>query len=345
MSRRFYSIQRFRGEYAIVTYAGNKRHRHKLGTADKAEAERLAPAFYAELNRPLGKSVAELWVAYNAAKVGLPILASRKTTWKALEARFGPMPGDAITVEDCEAHIAERRKAGRKDGTVYTELSHLRTTLVWAFKKGLITKAPHIERPPQPGPKEDYLTRAQAKSLIETAQFPHIKLFIVLALGTGARTAALLGLTWDRCDFKAKMIDLRDATLARPHKGRAVVPMNNMVERELRAAQKIAKTPFVIEWDGARVASVKKSLKNAARAAGVGAVSPHMLRHSAAVHMAEAGIPMEEIAQYLGHVNSNTTERVYARYSPEYLRQAARALEYGDAQSAEGAVVAGELAE
>lgn len=43
--------------------------------------------------------------------------------------------------------------------------------------------------------------------------------------------------------------------------------------------------------------------------------------------MAEAGIPMEEIAQYLGHANVEVTRKVYARYSPEYLRKAASALE------------------
>ncbi len=53
-----------------------------------------------------------------------------------------------------------------------------------------------------------------------------------------------------------------------------------------------------------------------------------MLRHSAAVHMAEAGIDMEEIAQYLGHNDVNVTRRVYARFSPNYLKNAASALEY-----------------
>jgi integrase len=42
--------------------------------------------------------------------------------------------------------------------------------------------------------------------------------------------------------------------------------------------------------------------------------------------MAEAGVSMPEIAHYLGHSNSRTTERVYARYSPDYLQGAARAL-------------------
>jgi integrase len=44
--------------------------------------------------------------------------------------------------------------------------------------------------------------------------------------------------------------------------------------------------------------------------------------------MAEAGVPMAEIAQYLGHNNPAITYRVYARYSPTYLRGAANAVEF-----------------
>ena len=33
------------------------------------------------------------------------------------------------------------------------------------------------------------------------------------------------------------------------------------------------------------------------------------------------------IAQYLGHSNVEVTRKVYARYSPDYLRKAASALE------------------
>jgi len=43
--------------------------------------------------------------------------------------------------------------------------------------------------------------------------------------------------------------------------------------------------------------------------------------------MGEAGVSMSEISQYLGHTNTATTQRVYARYSPDYLRGAAAALE------------------
>jgi len=36
---------------------------------------------------------------------------------------------------------------------------------------------------------------------------------------------------------------------------------------------------------------------------------------------------MAEIAQFLGHKDSRITERVYARFSPTYLRGAASMLE------------------
>jgi len=45
--------------------------------------------------------------------------------------------------------------------------------------------------------------------------------------------------------------------------------------------------------------------------------------------MAEAGITMDEIAQYLGHSDVRITASTYARYSPEHLRKAARALDFG----------------
>jgi integrase len=43
--------------------------------------------------------------------------------------------------------------------------------------------------------------------------------------------------------------------------------------------------------------------------------------------MAEDGVPMGEIASFLGHSDSRITERVYARFSPQHLRRAAKSLE------------------
>jgi site-specific recombinase XerD len=87
----------------------------------------------------------------------------------------------------------------------------------------------------------------------------------------------------------------------------------------------------VIEWAGERVKLLKRGIKTAATNAEISrAVSPHILRHSAAVHMAEDGVPMDEIQQFLGHSDINTTRKIYARFSPDYLRDAASALEMDD---------------
>jgi integrase len=324
-----YTIGRYRGGLALVYYdTAGKRHRFELGTADPAEARRRAPTIYGELTRPRAANVADLWEAYKVDRQGRRIVENMEFSWKALQGRFGHLPADSITIEDCRAHARARRALGIQDGTLCTELGHLRIVLRWAEKRGYLLRAPHIELPPRPKREEHHLTREQIPALLEACQFPHIRVFIALAIGTGGRSEALLGLTWDRVDFGTGLINLKDPSITRPHKGRAIVPMNNFVRRELELAKKVALSDWVVEWAGKRVASVKKALTLVGNRSGVGHVTPHLFRHSAAVHMAEAGIDMEEIAQFLGHSDSNITRRLYARYSPKHLRKAAAALEY-----------------
>lgn len=325
-----YDIGRLKGELVLVFHREDKRRRYRLGTSDPSEAERRAPALYAELTRPKGKTVAELWGAYQADKAGRAVLATMRHTWKALSARFGHLPGDEISIEDCRAHTEARRAAGIKDGTIHTELGHLRMVLVWAKQHKLIAHASEIERPPKPKPRDKHLTANQVRAVADACEMPHLRLFVHLAYATAGRSAAILGLTWDRCDFDREKIDLEDPELSAPHKGRAVVPMTRTLKAALLDARQGALSPYVVEWAGERVGSVKKGLASAARRARLGKVSPHMLRHSAAVRMAEDGVPMEEIASYLGHSNTAITRRVYARFSADYLRGAANALELDD---------------
>ena len=52
--------------------------------------------------------------------------------------------------------------------------------------------------------------------------------------------------------------------------------------------------------------------------------SPHVLRHSQAMHLYEAGVPLPYIRDILGHVDLSTTE-IYARASTEAKRKALEA--------------------
>ena len=53
-------------------------------------------------------------------------------------------------------------------------------------------------------------------------------------------------------------------------------------------------------------------------------LSPHVLRHSKAMHLYDAGVPLPYIRDILGHVDLSTTE-IYARASTEAKRRALEA--------------------
>ena len=154
-------------------------------------------------------------------------------------------------------------------------------------------------------------------------------MFVRLALATAGRAGALFELRWARVDWQRRQIDLRGET-PETNKRRAIVPINETLLVALQEAQGAAQTPFVLEWGGQRLRSVKGAFKRAAARCGWNDVTPHTLRHSAAVWMAEAGVPMAVISQYLGHTSTAVTEKVYARFSPDYLRSAAAALEVAE---------------
>src|SRR5262249_24389434 len=102
------------------------------------------------------------------------------------------------------------------------------------------------------------------RALIQACDRPHLKVFVHLAYATAGRANALLGLTWDRCDFDRNKINLEDPDLVQPHKGRAIVPMTNSLRAALTEARRGALTAFVVEWAGKQVASVKRGVGAAA---------------------------------------------------------------------------------
>lgn len=258
---------------------------------------------------------------------GRAVLQTMEYTWRALKERFGDLDASAISIADCRAHTKERRKAGISDGTIHTELGHLRMVLLWAERHKLIERAPAIERPAKPLPRDRHLTRDEMARLLDAARKPHVRLAMLLLIGTGARVAAALELTWDRVDFEREMIRLRDPFDQTRRKGRATVPMNAGLKAALLESRKGALTPYVIEWAGKPVKSLKKGIKTAGETIGRPDVSPHMLRHSAAVWLAEDGHNMDEIAQFLGHSDSRITAQVYARFSSTHLRKLALSLD------------------
>lgn len=328
-----YRLCIYRGKFA-VTWIDETigRQRRSLGTTDRSEANRLLVDFEIAQTREQAKAepqtIGSLWAAYRKHAEGRPVAVTMRHEEKALKERFFHLPPAAIKDALVDEHITARQGQGRSDGTIWTELGHLRIVLSWAVKKGLIDKAPYVKRPKQPTPKRDYLTRDQFNLFLSKCEHPHLRRFVIIAMTTGARASAILDLTWDQVDFERGLIDLSAFTDdGKKRKNRPTVPMNRSLRAALAEARQGSISKYVIEWAGEKVGSVKKGIAAAAKRSKLDFVTPHVLRHSAAVWMAEGGRDMDEIAQYLGHSDSRITSRVYARYSPDYLRGAADLLE------------------
>jgi integrase len=314
-------LKLYRGKWAVVGYDNGRVWRRSLRTADRSVAERRFRDLRFETP---GDTIADAVALYLAEKVEAPSHGSMMTAWRALKPTFGHLRPDQIDRKLCKSYARARRNAGVQDGTIIKDLGVLKAALRWTGKAAGAV----FEMPPAPPPRDRFITRAECQRLADACSLPHVRLFVILAWATAARHTALLELTWDRVDIEGGIIKLARAG-AEGRKGRATVPINAWADAALREAYAARTTEFVIEWGGNAepLESVGHAFETAARRAKLKGVTPHVLRHSAARAMAEAGVPMWEIAQYLGHTSTKITERTYARFSPTYLRRAAKALE------------------
>ena len=318
-----YSVQRFRGGFALVwRKSDGTRGRVTLSAPDRLGAEAEARERW-RLGDRSAWTVGRIVTAYLAARREDGIASSDRQddAWKAMRPFWEATSPKLIDEPMCRGYAATR-KVG--PATLRYELGMLAVALRWAKSKRYIADSVEIWRPARPERKERHLTRAAFRHFLDAVKAPHARLYMHLGIATGARPAALLELTWDRVDFARGMIDLNPADRRQTAKRRPPVPIADWVRPVLEEAFAARQSVNVIERGGKPVASIKKAFAAASERSGVYA-TPYSLRHSAAVWRAEDGVPMAELAQLLGHEDSITTERHYARFSPTYLRKAANA--------------------
>lgn len=313
-----YSLTKHRGNWTVTFRAGERRLRISTSTPDRGLAEARAKAIWKARTATPQDRVRDIWPNYVADRIRDGARADRfKANWSGLEPHFGHRLGTAVSRDDCRDYWQARKLLGYSDSTTKTDLELLRACLRWRYG----AEAPTLWIAPAAKPRDRWLTKEEARTLVDRIGTPHIKLFITLGLTTGARAGALLDLTWERVNFGNSSIDFMPAGRNQTNKRRTVVPMNAMARKALLEAHAGRLSDHVIEFNGKPIKSVKKALQRLD-------VTPHVLRHTAAVWMAQADVPMQKIAQYLGHSSTRVTEAVYARYSPSFMKDASDALEW-----------------
>lgn len=255
-----------------------------------------------------------------------------------LAAWWGERAAADITPAAVDAYRRQRQTKGRgrngRDGgaaaaTVDRELTVLRAALNWAKKNNRLLDPPHVTvGKGRPG-RDRWLSPDEAARLLAAADAhspPHIALFARLALFLGARHGAILDLTWDRVDIAARIVRLNAADRQQTAKRRPDVAIPAALIEPLIQARAAASTAFVVEWRGRPIRSARRGFAAACAAAGLAGVTPHTLRHTAATWLAQAGVPIWQVAGFLGHGDIRTTAK-YAHHAPGHMQDAAEALD------------------
>lgn len=321
-----YSVQRFRGGYALVWWEqvdGKRiRRRKQLESEDRQSAE--AEARREWIGAESGPwTVGRCMTAYLATIAEKPSHSRRKDAWKAMKPFWENVEPALIDDAMCKAYRAQRKAS---DATARYELLQLSTAMGWALHNGpKLEKKPQIWLPATPERKQRHLSRADFKKFFAEVKADHARLYVLLGIYTMARPGAILDLEWSRVDFMRRQIDFTPEGHVRTNKRRTIVAIADDLMVELQKGYAARTTKWVIERGGEKIACIKKAFQAASERSGVHA-TPYTLRHTGAVWAAEAGVSMAELAQFMGHDDSRTTEKYYARFSPDFLRGVANAI-------------------
>ena len=232
-----------------------------------------------------------------------------------------------IRALDVRRYIRERQRAGAAASTINKEIGVLSRAIRWAIRElGLALENP-VEglKQREPEGRVRWLTQSQAAALVAAAgllgpRAGHLADVITLALHTGMRKGELLGLAWSQVDFEHGLIVL-EGRQTKSGKRRAI-PLNGLAWAALERRRAVGAGPLVFGG----VKDVKRSFAHACQVAGITDFRFHDLRHTFASWLVQAGVPLTEVRDLLGHASIEMTER-YAHLAPERLRGAVARLE------------------
>ena len=236
----------------------------------------------------------------------------------------------------------------RAANTVNRKLASLSALMQWALNSGKIPSDPtqkiKLVRKVESAPKwldkrEQFaLSRAIERDL-QLAKLRYPKRWVtrrrdaslvLFLLNTGLRLGEAVSLQVKDVQLSAR----RGSVLVRNGKGnkQRSIPLNNEARQALRDWFEVRPESqyvwTVVEGDiGSSLSgrTVQRLICRYAQDASLNDLTPHVLRHSFAKNLVNAGVGLEKVAALLGHGNLNTT-RIYVTPSEKDLELAVEAL-------------------
>ena len=309
------------------------------GTRDRRGAETALARYITEKDRPTGPLNPDQMTVGKALEIyateRAPLLKAPDRIGYAISAIFpilGNLPVGSINGQVCRRYGETRSRA---PGTIRKELGVLQAAINFAFAEGYLTETRNVRLPEKPPARDRWLTRDEAAKLLRAAwrnpKSKHLARFILIALYTGTRSAAILRLGFmpntfgGYVDTESGMMYRRTPGKAETKKRQPPIPIPRPLLAHLRRWKQNG-SMWVVEIDNQRVASVKTAWKTALEETGIAHCTRHDLRHTAITWAMQRGMERWDASGFFG-VTMDVLERTYAHHSPDYLRDAAKIME------------------
>lgn len=259
-----------------------------------------------------------------------------------------------LSADDVTRFLQSKADAGYARATVAKLRGTLQQALRHAERQGLVMRNVAALVPVPPGPKAEgrSLTIPQAQALLAAALGHPLEAAIVVGLTCGLRPGELLALAWDDVDLDVGLLRVRRAVIRVRGKVELGMTKTASSRRELRLPaaaghalrahrqrQGEQRQHVGEHWQDHGLvfptgigtlldpSNLRRSLLQATQMAGLGHWHPHELRHSAASLLSAAGVPLEEIADLLGHSSTRVTSSVYRHRTTPTVEAAAAPMD------------------
>ena len=251
---------------------------------------------------------------------------------KALVPILGGMKIADLNANACRQYGEER---GVSNGTVRKELGTLQAAINHCVREGYLAAGKQLTLPTAPPPRDRWLTGNEFEALLKAAESKpetrHVARFILIAVYTGTRSKAILGLKFSPHN-DGGWIDTANGMMYRRAEGEAETKKRTPTIRippsllsHLKQWEKEG-AEWAVEYRGARVMDIKKAWANTVDSAGIDPVNKHDLRHTCATWMMRAGADKWAVAGYLG-MTVEMLESTYGHHHPDHMKSAVDAID------------------
>lgn len=268
------------------------------------------------------KTVAEIASVFlSLTPVRDPMLKSRLAFWTT---RFGDKPMAELTPDDIDAALAELETVPGKNGkfksgpTVNRYRMALQSAIRFAKQKrilprGWISPLQDIPQHKENAGKVRFLTLDEENKLMDAARLQSwvlLPLLIRLAIVTGLRRGALLGLCWRDLVIDA---DSPHVAVERTKNGDShISPITPDLVQEFQRMRRIRSADDDLIFAGKhrnQPHDFRHGFNEACKLAGLEGVTFHTLRHTSCSRLAQAGVDILAIAEHAGHRSLSMTRR------------------------------------